>query len=527
MEEKVNNEIIWKSLNIIAKSSVIVFIGIAISKILGYTYRIIIARYFGPEVYGLFTLGLIVFGWLIAFSIFGLNSGLLRYISLYRGKKEFKKISFVYKRVVVITLTLSIFLGLFLFLSADFISLYLFKEPNLGIFLKIFSIGVPLSVMFNISLAVMLAYEKIREHSFFFNILQNITRLGIFILLIFFGVRENSVPLSYILSIAISLAGAYIFFKYTLTEIFVKSKLNKNEKSKITKEVFSYSWPFLFSGIIVSFFSWVDSFFIGYFLGAEEVGIYNAGVPIAALVMITTELFINMFFPLVTREYAKGRVEVIKQISKQVSKWIFIINLPLLILIVLFPGAFINLLFGNEYLLAVNSLRFLAIGMFFSSIFEVSNRLISMTGRSKIIMVDISIMVLVNALLNYLFIPRYGINGAAFATMISLILLNVLFLIQAKYYMSIVPVRRKMLNIFLLSLIPAFILLYLKYKINNINFFILILLITLFLAIYLFLIVITKSFDKNDFTTIKSLIERYGLLKFFKRFNLQKPIKTT
>ena len=42
-----------KSLSILAKSSIWVFAGVILSKILGYAYRIIVARYYGPEVYGL------------------------------------------------------------------------------------------------------------------------------------------------------------------------------------------------------------------------------------------------------------------------------------------------------------------------------------------------------------------------------------------------------------------------------------------------------------------------------------------
>ena len=49
-----------KGLKLIAKSSVIIFIGLIFSKIFTYAYRIIIARHFGPETYGLFSLAMIV-----------------------------------------------------------------------------------------------------------------------------------------------------------------------------------------------------------------------------------------------------------------------------------------------------------------------------------------------------------------------------------------------------------------------------------------------------------------------------------
>ena len=56
-EDKVHN-----SLGMLAKSSLIVLFGLFISKVFAYIYRIIIARQFGAEEYGLFSLAIVIFG---------------------------------------------------------------------------------------------------------------------------------------------------------------------------------------------------------------------------------------------------------------------------------------------------------------------------------------------------------------------------------------------------------------------------------------------------------------------------------
>jgi O-antigen/teichoic acid export membrane protein len=61
MKRQKENKKLNSSLRSIARSSVIVFIGIIISKILTYVYKIIIAREFGPKVYGLFSLAIMSF----------------------------------------------------------------------------------------------------------------------------------------------------------------------------------------------------------------------------------------------------------------------------------------------------------------------------------------------------------------------------------------------------------------------------------------------------------------------------------
>src|SRR3989344_5065677 len=86
------------SLKLIAKSSVIVFVFFALAKILSYIHRIIIARNYGAESYGLFSLALMVTGWITVLAVFGLNDGLLRFISMFRGKKEYDKINYIFRR---------------------------------------------------------------------------------------------------------------------------------------------------------------------------------------------------------------------------------------------------------------------------------------------------------------------------------------------------------------------------------------------------------------------------------------------
>ncbi|HIG52312.1 TPA: hypothetical protein EYQ19_02790, partial [Candidatus Pacearchaeota archaeon] len=138
------------SLKLIAKSSLIIFIGIFLSKIFTYAYRIIIARQLGPEAYGLFSLAIMLAGLFIAIAGIGLSEGILRFISIYRGKEQKEKISELTRLVLIVTTFTGIIGGILLFFSAEFISINIFNEPDLINFLKFFSIIITLSVTFSI-----------------------------------------------------------------------------------------------------------------------------------------------------------------------------------------------------------------------------------------------------------------------------------------------------------------------------------------------------------------------------------------
>ena len=67
---------------------------------------------------------------------------------------------------------------------------------------------------------------------------------------------------------------------------------------------------------------------IAFFKTVTEVGIYNAAVPIAWILILFPSLFMRLFFPLVTKEYGKKKIKIIRELSKQIEKWILIIILP-------------------------------------------------------------------------------------------------------------------------------------------------------------------------------------------------------
>ena len=125
----------------------------------------------------------------------------------------------------------------------------------------------------------------------------------------------------------------------------------------------------------------------------------------------------------------------------------------------------------------------------------------------RLFLVNIILSLGINFLLNILLIPKYGISGAAMSTTIVLVASAIVFVWQAKHYTSIIPLKRKMIRIFFVSIIPLLLLFSIK-KIVPINYVSFFLLGFFFILSYLILIFITGCLDKNDFMILKSLRKR-------------------
>jgi O-antigen/teichoic acid export membrane protein len=505
---KKETEEIGRSLSRLAKASLIIFVGLILSKLFTYAYRIIIARHYGPEIYGLFSLAMMVLGFFISLAGLGFSEGILRFTPIYRAKREEKKINFLLKYSQKTILFSGIVSGLILFFFSEYIAISIFSEPELIIFLKIFSFLIPITLFANIYSSLMQGYEKVSGYSFGYNVLQNITKVLLLLFFILFLVGPKfAVSLSHFFGIFSLLLFAYLFCRIKLPKIFLKEKLKKQKRENILKQFFSYSWPLIFLGIIGSLLFWIDTFTLGFFKDAAAVGIYNAATPLALLLTFTGGLFLQLFFPLITRELSLRNILVARELSKQVNKWIFLLNLPVFAMLFLFPGAFLNIIWGEEYLAAEIPLRILSVGIFIFSLSSVPNALLSSKGKSKLLLFNTLFIGGVNLALNLLLVPKYELVGAAIATSFSFVLWAILLILEALFFVSIFPFRRKMARVMIALLLAIFPLVYFK-RFFETTLFSISGLATFFFLFYLLLVFVTKAFDKNDWALMSKAFKK-------------------
>ncbi len=500
-----NDEEISKSLTTLAKGSIIVFIGIFLSKFLTYAYRVIIARGFGPESYGLFSLALIIATLFSTVASLGLSEGILRYASLYNNVQDLKKLKPLLKFSLIFSFISGVVFALILFIFSDLIATNIFHDPSLSIYLAYFSIGIPFILISNLFLSIIKANQQIFKYTFTVNILQNLVRFIVIFFLIIIGLKTYAIIGSYLLGILAMFIGAYIFARKYVSNIINQKDINHKESRILNGAFISYSWPIIFAGFIGAVLYWIDSIVIGYLVDTTSVGIYGAAFTIVSLLGIAPELFMQIFLPVIVREYARGRTEVIKQTSKQVSKWIGLLNIPAFTLMFLFPNIIIELLFGSQYLGAADSLRVLAVGGFFSSFISLNTNLLSMKGKSKSILLTLGISSILNLLLSFFLVSRYGIVGAAYTTSLVWTLTLVAFSAQVYASTGILAVRKKLVSLSFFSLILGFGLAFSGSIFGN-TLQVSLIGIIIYLILYPVVVVISKSLDQNDYSLIRKVL---------------------
>jgi O-antigen/teichoic acid export membrane protein len=404
----------------ITKGAMVVFIGIFIGRFFGYITRIIMARFFGADAYGLFSLASAVLGIAATIALLGIPTGLSRYISFYIGKKDLERVWGTVISGLKITIPFGIVMGFFVFLFAEEISINFFKEVALTPLLQLFAIVIPLYVLLYILLASFRGFQNMKYKVIIEDLLKPSSTLLLVLLFFFLGYDIFGAVIAYSIGYLIScVVGFYLLLKLLSVSGRLKS-------IQMGRELLSFSWPLIIAGYFWMVISWTDTVMLGIFWTVKDVGIYNVALPTAAMIFIVVDAFGYMFMPVISELYAKGKKVEIIQTHKSLLKWIFMINLSFFLVMVLFPDNVIGVLFGEGYIDASLPLVILAIGYMISILGALSGQGIVMIGKTKLSLIIVFIGSLSNLIINLVLIPPFGMVGAAVVTSISFVLMSFL-----------------------------------------------------------------------------------------------------
>lgn len=497
-------------LKLLVKSSLFIFIASIISKLASYGYKVLIARSFGAEVYGLFSLALIIISIASSIAAIGLGDGLVRYISYYRGKKTYGDIRQLVRGAHSIFIFSSVLCTLLIILLTPIMAEHLFHNINFIPIMIGMAFVLPFSLLSNLSLGILRGFERVNTYTMLVNIYQNAAKFIFLGLLIMMGIGVISISISYILMFA----GLYILSNY-----YSKKDLLKMPKAKIPpiksimSEVLSYAWPLMFVGILYSIFYWTDSLILGYFEDATQVGWYNAAITLVSLFGIAPDLFMQLFFPLISFKSSEGKKELIRRLTQQVTKWIYLLSAPLFLLLFLFSEHWLGFLFGDDFIIASSSLKILSIGALFASITGLSTSLLSIKGKTRLVLADFIIFTSINILLDLMLVPSLGMLGAAIATSTTQSLFIITAVIQVRRAYGFNPLRgrmRRLIAITLTLLITGIV----ASRILNSNFFNAVVISIVLLLMYAIGLYTFSLFDSEDKNIVKSIAIK---LKFYKK----------
>lgn len=375
-----------------------------IKLVVNFGLTIALAKYLEPSGFGKFNLILMVTSIVGALTTLGMESILSKQISVSVNEEEKKSflVSSIGLRLIMSVLILSIF-----FIVSAIINYKIETYLLIGL----------MAIVPNSFALFEFYFQGLNKTKTIF--LVNQSTFVITTILKLFGI---------ILKLDIDYFASIFFVEFTLIGLFYLFK------TKFNKLIFNYfnfskcfvlfkeSWPLFLSTIIVSLYMKVDGFMIKGLLSDQQLGLYSISTRLTEFWYFIPMAIAQASLPVLAKNVKNN--EALKKTIISTIRLMLIVSVCF-ILIFTFLGEFIiSNLFGVNYLDSVLPTKILAWSGIMVSFGLTTNNFLIVTSNTRIILYRNISGLIVNLILNFIFIPIYGIVGAAATSLFTQFFIN-------------------------------------------------------------------------------------------------------
>ncbi len=375
----------------------------------GYATHIGLGRFLGPADYGIYA---VVISLMTMVNLI-LSTGIPQAVSKYVAHQDGNELH-VKKTAQNMKLTFSLVLFLIYYYFADQLAIML-NDPGLTPYLRLSSLIVP-------------AYALQALYIGYFNGLKEYGKQSLMVIL------YSVFKVVFILGFAVTsyaLYGAITGFIISSVAVFAlgfffvrstdkKFQSSSNKSTLISaRTILDFATPIIFYSVATNLIMSFDLFFVKAYLTDMDVGIYSAVSTISKVPFYIIAGIYGALFPAISSmSVHNDRSQMTMHIIRSV-KYSMLVLVPSTLFVVIFSKQVLSFLFSEQYSAGSTSLGVLTIGMGFFGLFSLFTTVINGIGQPRVSMFMSLIVLVLDIFLNQLFIPSYGVVGAAMATCIS------------------------------------------------------------------------------------------------------------
>lgn len=361
-----------------------------------------IAFFLSPEGFGSYSLAIMIIYFLTALLIGSSSQPFVVYAS--EELKEHQKVNKTFSVRMLLLFYSTIIFVVLMIISWQWIGSFASLTNNQVLFMIAAYFGVGLRYFFE---SFFLGINKRMHHATYQVLTAGIMIIGLLILYFYFTITlENVFILLFI--------GPVLAFLSMIGSVNFKQVFPLELDKKLLAKYFHYTKWVVFGGIGVYLINWGDNVILRLFVSLDEIGVYNLGYQIfkGLNMLIFT---ISMYFLPFISQNIKNKKKIKDYLYKKRPKILVVGIGGLGILYFLIPFI-ITFLYGKEYAASIGIAQVLVIAAFFALYKDFYSPIIHSLKRYKFSNKAVIFAAFLNLFLDYLFVPLWGIMGAAIAT---------------------------------------------------------------------------------------------------------------
>jgi O-antigen/teichoic acid export membrane protein len=373
------------------------------SLIISLAVTMLLARYLGPSDFGKINYALSIIGLFAVFVNLGIDNILYKYIIKTPHKRE---------ELLGSSIFLKSILG---FLGILLVHVFIFLNQEIDLTQKIL-LSI-LSFSFITQPLTLLSFDFLKDREGKYVTITQVSSLFIASLLKLGSVLYFD---------SLFLFGVVVVIENILTGFFYIYQIRYIKKRtlflSIKKETlllfFSASLPLILFSFFNELYSKIDQVMIGNMFDSASVGIYASAVRLVEIWYMLPNILLGALFPALVNSSSVSR-----EAYKKRFFYFFVlltgISLTLSIIISMSSKLIIEAIYGAEFIFASEVLKVYIYSLFGSFVGSLIYQDLIIRDHKKALVIISFLTAALNILLNFLFLPSYGILGAAYATVIS------------------------------------------------------------------------------------------------------------
>ena len=378
---------------------------------------VILARILGVNDYGLLALIIAYVDILNNFFDFRVWETATKYIGTFwtNGERE-KTLSFI-KLSYIIDISSGIVAFIVAILTAKIASSYVIHTPQAYALVWIYSLSLLIDTANSTSDAILRVFNKFRRIAFISSSLS-LFKLLLVASALLTGLGIKGVLFSFVV---VSFLGFFIRL-WIVTKTLGENKLAgwwKSDLSLVKDQWKGIAW-FLGNTSLAGTLKMANDNFLGvlvlgYFSGKEGAAYYKIAKSFVKLMTRIIDPFYEAIYPELIRISSLNTLKDFKSLLKYSTKTLMKVTIPVATIILIFSDTIINLIFGQEYLPASNTLRIVTVAVVITHLVFWINPALLAFGRPGLRTLNGLTSTSLYIVLLFLLVPKFSHIGAAFA----------------------------------------------------------------------------------------------------------------
>lgn len=413
------------------KNTIITYIGFVIGAA---NTLFMYPHFLGETYYGLTGYILSTANVIMPLMAFGVHNTLVKFFTAYSTEKEKGQflsfvllLPFLFLIPMLILGTLSYeYIATFLSQENPIIYDYVWQIPVIGLCMGYFEIFY--------------AWVKVHMQSVFGSFVKEVVLrvfITIFLLAVYLGWMSPLVFINTLMGIYLATTLVMFFYAMKVKKVSFSLQFPSN-----TRQILTYSVFIILSGSIATMLLDIDKNMIGQYIKIENIAYYSVAIFIATVISVPSRAMHQITYPITAKLMTENKHDELNELYKKASITLQIVG-GLVFLGILLNIHQLYLLLPENYRGGVFVVFTIGFSKYFDLILGNNNAIIFNSKYYKMVLFLGLLLAVLAVTLNMIFIPKYGINGAAIATLISITIYSIAKLLFVVVKMKLFPFTKK------------------------------------------------------------------------------------